>query len=180
MRTDYEQRLTTMTSLYQATQRELSDRERTIYDYEGKIEVYQSDLKVTKQDLAIRSKELENIHLAMNRMEKEYQLNLKKIDESSNAKLKRYENECNHKIQEEIQVYQLKIDVLEKELKEKQLQIEDEVLLKRKLEIEMITEKKKLSTTLQHALNQLQNSQNDSVDRVLIKNLIVRYFQQRR
>lgn len=128
----------------------------------------------------MRSKELENIHLAMNRMEKEYQLNLKKIDENWNEKIQKYGNEWINKLQEETQSYQKKIEVLQKDLKEKELQIEDEVLLKRKLEIEMITEKKKLSTTLQHALNQLQNSQNDSVDRILIKNLIVRYFQQRR
>lgn len=180
MRSDYETRLSSITSLYQSTHRQLSERERMIYDLESKLESNSSDLKVTQQELSSRLQELENLHHVISSMEKESNHALQRHEDLWKEKMSCLESELQVKFLNDSQVLQCKYHEQTQEIHRLQQQLEDEKLLKRKFEIEMISEKKKLHTTLQHALNQLQNSQNDSIDRLLIKNLILRYFQQKR
>ena len=58
--------------------------------------------------------------------------------------------------------------------------LDDEMLFRRKAEIDMNTEKRRMAKTLDSALKQLQNSREDVVDRALIANLIVNYFHRNR
>ena len=56
----------------------------------------------------------------------------------------------------------------------------DEALLRRKAELDMNAEKRRMQKTLEGAVAQLRNSQADVVDRTLISNLIISYFKRKR
>ncbi len=56
----------------------------------------------------------------------------------------------------------------------------DEQLLRRRMEIEIAAEKRKMQNALEAAITQLQNSQTDAVDRTLIANLLVSFFKRNR
>jgi len=59
--------------------------------------------------------------------------------------------------------------------------IETEMLLRRKMELDMKRERKKMELTLSTALNQVHNNNTeDMIDRTMIGNLIVSYIQRRR
>jgi hypothetical protein len=180
MRADYEPRLASITNLYQTAHRQCSDYERLIYDLEGRLESTQSDLKAAQQELSSRVRELENIHQVLHSLEREATHSRQRSEEQWSEKVLRLQGEWREKSAEETRDLQHQLLGLQEELSEARRLVEDERLLKRKIEIEMVSEKKKLHTTLQHALSQLQNSQNDSIDRLLIKNLLLRYFQQKR
>jgi hypothetical protein len=180
MRSDYETRLASITALYQTSHRQLSDNERTIYDLESRLESNQSDLKASQQELSSRVRELENLHQVIQSMDREAAHSRHRSEELWQDKIVLLQREWREKAEEESRELQRRLLVTQEELAEARRLLGDERLLKRKFEIEMVSEKKKLHTTLQHALSQLQNSQNDSIDRLLIKNLILRYFQQKR
>ena len=59
--------------------------------------------------------------------------------------------------------------------------IETEMLLRRKMELDMKRERKKMELTLSTALNQVHNNNTeDMIDRTMIGNLIVSYIQRPR
>lgn len=159
---------------------QLSERERALYDLDSKLESTLSDLKMTRQELSSRVKELENLHQVIQSMEREAAHQCQRLEEVWKQKHEQFDNEWKEKLGNEMKRSESEIHELRLLYEESQRQVEDEKLLKRKFEIEMSAEKKKLHLTLQHALSQLQNSQNDSIDRMLIKNLILKYFQQKR
>ena len=61
-----------------------------------------------------------------------------------------------------------------------ELHSSDQELYRRKAELEFNKEKKKLQQTLEKTLQQLNNSQQDVIDRKLMANLLVQYFKRRR
>jgi hypothetical protein len=70
----------------------------------------------------------------------------------------------------------------EEQQRRAQLAIEqqDRELLLRKAELDFHNERRKMQRTLESALSQLNNSQAEVIDRMLVGNLIVSYFQRRR
>jgi hypothetical protein len=180
MKMDSESQVTSLTHLYSNTHQQLSERERALYDLDSKLESTLSDLKMTRQELSSRVKELENLHQVIQSMEREATHQHQRHDELWKQKFEQFENDWREKLGMERKRSESEVRELKLKFEESQRQVEDEKLLKRKFEIEMSAEKKKLHLTLQHALSQLQNSQNDSIDRMLIKNLILKYFQQKR
>ena len=53
-------------------------------------------------------------------------------------------------------------------------------LTRRRLELEFNNEKKKMQSTLELTIHQLNNSQKDVIDKSLIANLVVSYFKKKR
>ena len=99
----------------------------------------------------------------------EHQRNLDMIEQEWLLKL---ENEKDF-FKQDIDFYKRQVEVCEEKC-------QDEMLLRRKLEIDTTTEKKKMHSTLEQALSKLQHSQEDTVDRTFVKNLVVTYFRQKR
>jgi hypothetical protein len=77
-------------------------------------------------------------------------------------------------------MYEKKLHESEKNYHVLEQQLSDEALKRRKFQYDMNMEKKRMQKTLEDALIQLKNSQEDVVDRTLISNLIVSYFQRKR
>jgi hypothetical protein len=180
LKTDSESQLTSLTSLSENSLAQLSDTQRCLYELEIQFESSSSELKLTKQELTSRLQELENLHQLIQSIETDATQQQRRCDEVWKLKTEKLEMALNEKFAEECQRSEAIQSELKLKLEESLRQVEDERLLRRKFEIEMSSEKKKLHLTLQHALSQLQNSQMDSIDRMLIKNLILRYFQQKR
>ena len=72
------------------------------------------------------------------------------------------------------------MEALRVKVKQQEEIINEDALHRRKMELDLIAEKKKMQRTLEDALRGLKNSQEDVVDRTLIANLIVSYFQRKR
>ena len=162
------------------TQQELSDANRTRYDVESQLEATISDFLIAKQDLSLKSAELENLHRVISGIEKEKTAAIKRSEEGFDERVKKLKQEWVTRLDELREEHEGNICMIRKQLEEAKLRIQDEELLRRKMELDMTAEKKKMHKTLENALSQLQNSQEDCVDRVLVKNLIVTYFQQKR
>ena len=162
------------------THKKLSEVERAHYELQSQLDLTTSDLKLSRQDMAIKNQELENLHSALENLDKEKLAILKRSEDAHSEKLTRLKkewvmrlDECRREQEESEVSYRKRINELEQKM-------DEEVLIRRKLEIDVSSEKRKMNKTLEHALKQLQSSQTDSVDRVLVKNLILTYFKQKR
>ena len=76
------------------------------------------------------------------------------------------------------------IIVLCKEENQRRLELEQSGqvadLIRRRLELEFNNEKKKMQSTLELTISQLNNSQKEVIDKSLIANLVVSYFKKKR
>jgi hypothetical protein len=165
---------------YELLQRKETENNRVRYELEGRIEVLRTEVKGYEQEAKLKKREIESLHRVMIEREKEIE---RERDRERDRERQLMEDKekvwCGIRDRERNENEE-KVKELHEIIQERDRSIEEEKILKRKMEIDMIAEKKRLQVMLQHALSQLQNSQNDSVDRILIKNLILRYFQQRR
>ena len=81
------------------------------------------------------------------------------------------------RIIEEVREWKQKLADAQDELHESKQRVEDEALLRRKAQIDLNNEKKKMQKSLEGTLAQLRNNQADVVDRALIANLVASYFE---
>lgn len=139
-----------------------------------------ADMSIIQHDLKQRNIELNNLHIALGQLQKERDDIIKRINSEQDKKIQNVIDDvkANYIIIEE----NYKKEIIDKDninhlLKEK---LEDESLLRRKAEIEFNNEKKKMQKTLETALIQIRNTDDDVVDRVLVTNLFVDYIQKRR
>ena len=58
--------------------------------------------------------------------------------------------------------------------------LQDAIILQRKAELDLQSEKRKMQKTVETAIIQMRNTQEDVVDRALVANLLVSYFKKRR
>jgi chromosome segregation ATPase len=163
-----------------AARRALAQREKECYDKDAELEVTRSDMLIARQELERRLVEVRNLQEAVSQVESEkafvtsrFQRDLaEKIDACKRA------NEA----ERGQTVAQLQAE-LETE-RERRLKLEgstqDYELFYRKAEMDFAQEKKKMQRTLEHALQQLNNSESQVIDRMLVANLIVSYFKRRR
>jgi len=161
---------------------QLASLEKECYDKDAALEALKADNLLTQQDLNIRTIELENLHAAIQQMQREKEVAIRRIHQDFECRL--------DKAREEERAMLLTKDALwrEKEAEFNSLRISmeqkctDQSLLRRKAEIDFNAEKRRMQKTLEGALIQLRNatSNDDVVDRQLIANLIVSYLKRRR
>ena len=113
-------------------------------------------------------------------MEQEKNNNKYHIQEQLNKALHKWELEKSIEIQQLQTMSTQKYQNLLEQYTKLQQQLEDEILIKKQLHINMNNEKQKLQKSIEHIIIQLQNSTKDVIDRTLISNLIVSYFQRNR
>lgn len=162
------------------TKRQLAQVERLKYQVESQLEGSVSDAMILRHDLSLRNQELENLHLALNNLEKDYAQKMRGIKNDHQAQIDALEQEWLQKSNDEKLFFSQDVEFYKAKVEEVEMKCQDEVLLRRKLEIDIDAEKRKLNKTLELALHKLQHSQEDVVDRTLVKNLVVTYFRQRR
>ena len=162
------------------TRRKLSHTEKAQYDLQAQLDATTSDLKISRQDMAVKTKELENVLSAIESLERDKVALLRRSEEVHSEKMARAQREWVSRLEEIRREHEEVEGSFRSRERELEMRLEEEVLLRRKMEMDVSVEKRKMNKTLEHALKQLQNSQADSVDRVLVKNLLLTYFKQKR
>ena len=113
-------------------------------------------------------------------MQKSQEFENKRLIDSYVQQMKSKQMEYELNINEIKENWQVKLDMQNEQKLALERKVDDEALLRRKAEIDMNTEKRRMAKTLDAALLQLNNSREDVVDRAMIANLIVNYFHRNR
>ena len=179
-KSSYETTIMELKSQLEDTKRQYAQVEVQKYEVESQLEASVSDVMIIRHDLSLRNQELENLHKALNNLEKEYENKMRVIKNENQSKIDLIEQEWLSKSNDEKEFLAQDIEFYKKKVEEVEEKCQDEILMRRKLEMDISAEKRKLNHTLEIALNKLQHSQEDTVDRTLVKNLVVTYFRQRR
>lgn len=173
-------RISTLESDVAGLRQQLATCEAEKYDVEARLEAARSDVMIARHDLSLRSQELENLHAAISSMEKEHEGRMRAARLDQQGKLEALEEEWARKLEGEKEFYLQDVEFYKQRVEEWEERVQDERLLRRKMEIEMSAEKSNMHNTLKEALDKLQHSQEDTVDRTLVKNLVVTYIRQKR
>lgn len=167
--------------------RELSQQQQTNlslekdkYDLEAKLEVLTTDLKLINKDLEQREIEIANLNSSIMYFEKEKENDRLKFRRDYENQLQIYRKRMDDDLESMETVWKEKIKQYEKSIKDLELRLQDEQLLRRKAEVDINQDRKRMQHTLNEALERLKNSQEDVVDRTLVANLIVSYFKRKR
>lgn len=154
--------------------------EKDLYAKSTSNDILQSELKMMKQDLTQRMEEVNNLQDAIEQIQADHKHELSHYKNLINEaqKLAQVQQEIKELKQRDELENQLKdLDLENKKLRE---QCEDQVLLRRQIELSFHQEKRKMQQSLEQLMAQMKNSTHDVIDRTLISNLIVSYFQRRR
>lgn len=156
--------------------------EKECYDKEAALEALKADNLLIQQDLDIRTVELENLHSAIQQMQRDKDVTIRRLNQDFESRLEQMRSEEKTLLMTKEALWAEK----EAEFKNIKTALEqtctDQTLLRRKAEMDFNTEKRRMQKSLEGALTQLRNatSNEDVVDRQLIANLIVSYFKRRR
>ena len=174
------QYLFTLEASHNALKSDHAILETAYYNKQQELINIQTDIKLLQYELQQKNIENNNIKLALDTLENEKNNNKYYIQDSINKAQQRWEQEKSSEIQQLQTLSTQKHQNLLEQYTKLQQKLEDEVLLKKQLHIDMNIEKQKLQKSIEHIITQLQNSTKDVIDRTLISNLIVSYFQRKR
>ena len=156
--------------------RRQGELEKANYDLTESQQTVQSDTLLMQQELEQRKLEINNLRDALQQLKREHSVWKSRNQEDIESKLDLQLKEHQIALLDVETSWRLKLGEQEESVKLAQQRLQDEALLRRKAEIDLANEKRKLKKTLDETLAQLRNSQEDVVDRALISNLIVAYF----
>jgi myosin heavy subunit len=154
--------------------------EKEKYDLEAKLDVMQADVKLINKDLEQRELEIANLNSTIRYFEKEKENHRLSVQREYENQLQSYRKRMDDDVESMELVWKEKIKQLEAKIKDLELKLQDEQLLRRKAEVDINHDRKRIQHTLNEALERLKNSQEDVVDRRLVANLIVSYFKRKR
>jgi hypothetical protein len=153
------------------------NKEKQLYDQIVQFDHLQSEYKLSKQEAHLLQQELSNLKDGISVLESDYKHKLY-IAKQQYLELQDKQQAI---IQEEIQNYEMKHQIMIQQWKEKwqdlQLMYDDALLVNRQQHVIYEQEKIKLQASLQQVITQFQNSTQDVIDRTLMSNLILSYFQ---
>lgn len=173
-------RLAQLEQQYGQASSRVAQLERELYEARSLCEAVKSDALLCKSDLNQRNIENQNLLRALEQLESERKDAVKRINDDYTARLEKSQRRLRAEVEE---VESMWSEKLRKEAESKQLlqqKCDEESLMRRKLEYDVNSERKKMQKTFETALAQMKNSQQDVVDRTLITNLLVSYFQRKR
>ncbi len=162
------------------TKRLLAALEITSYQKQSQLDICTSDLLLLRQDLELRSTEVRNLMEALSQVQREKTTEVLRAQDELEGRTEQLRRELEVRFQLAEAEWQAKMDAADQGRLEAVQRSEDEQLFRRKAEMDFQQEKRKVQATLESALQQLNNSQQDVVDRTLIANLLVSYFKRRR
>lgn len=161
-------------------QQEKLHYQRIAFDKEMALDVLKTDNLILKKDLQQRELELSNLYSTITHFDKEKDIHQKKLQEEYEKQIEIYRKRMDEDVESIESTWKSKYHEQEQKLKEYEIKLQDESLLRRKAEIDFNNDRKRMQQTLHDAVDQLRNSQNDVVDRALVANLLVSYFQRKR
>jgi hypothetical protein len=164
----------------ETTRRALAQREKDCYDHTAELEVTRSDILLVRQELERRQVEVSNLKDAIHQVESERDFYVSRAQRELAAKVEAARQQAESD-RSELEAH-LSQQLEEERAKRRTLEetAQDHELFHRKAELDFHKEKKKMQRTLESALAQLNNSEQQVIDRMLVANLIVNYFQRRR
>lgn len=170
----------TLERAYHEAKMRVSRLEKECYEKDSNLDRFHSDQLLLQKELGQREEEVKNLKNALRHLENEKSHELSKHLSDFKLKLKNMELH----FQEQLQTRENEwLQTLAEERKTQESlreRAEEAFLFRRKAEVEFSNERRKIQKTLEQAVAQLNNSQQDVVDRALIANLIVSYFQRKR
>jgi len=164
----------------ESTRRTLAQLEKDSYDKSAELEVTRSDIMLIRQELDRRQIEVSNLKEAIHQVESERDFYVSRAQRELAEKVEaaRQQSESDRTALQAQLMQQLEEERARRVKLEESAQ--DHELFHRKAELDFNKEKKKMQRTLENALAQLNNSQQQVIDRMLVANLIVQYFKRRR
>jgi chromosome segregation ATPase len=166
--------------LLEERDRETGKLLRENYELQSQYAACSSDLLIAQHDLNECSAELENMKIAVRNIEKEYEQKQRRLEQTYRDKNEAIKQEWIARLESERELFEESKSDLKTQLAEALRARDEEVLLRRKLDMEVAEEKRKMNVALERAIEQLNNSREDTVDRALVKNLLVSYFERHR
>ena len=167
-------------ALLDETKRRVALLDKSNYDTTTESDALRADMRLLQQELGSKSLEVSNFNTALQQLQKERDAWMRQSTEDKERQISsiREEFELHHKKNEA--TWLTRVDEQREAVALRSQDCQDESLLRRKAELELNAEKRRMQKTLQSALFQLQNSQEGVVDKTLIANLVVSYFQRKR
>lgn len=168
-------------SKYEVVKGQLSSVEKDCRAYKHDASVLTADNALLKSELKSQEVQYSNTRSVIANIEEDFKSKVAILEKQHNHE------QVNMKSKFESQCASFQEEMLEKEKKWKEEvsaldeKVETERLLRRKMELDINKERKKMEVTLSNALKQVNNTNlEELVDRTLIGNLIVSYIQRRR
>ena len=176
----FQQYLFTLEASHNTLKSDHAILETAYYNKQQELINIQTDIKLLQYELTQKNIENNNIKLALDTIENEKNNNKYHIQDALNKAQHKWEQEKLIEIQQLQTMSTQKIENLLEQYTKLQQNLDDEILLKKQLTINMNVEKQKFQKSIEHIIIQMQNSTKDVIDRTLISNLIVSYFQRNR
>ncbi|CAM6031412.1 unnamed protein product, partial [Sphagnum compactum] len=164
----------------EALRSDCSRLEKDLYEKQKEITTTRADMSLLQQENDQKNTECMNLKTALDQLTKARDQDKHSCKLQYLQLLQQKEAEMEQKLLEKEKSLELELQKLNEIKLTLEQNLSDEALLRRKAELDMNTEKRKMQKTLETALQQLQNSREDVVDRTLIANLIVSYFKRNR
>ena len=180
VRLESEKKINAQDQMIEDLRRLNSQLEQMRYENQISLEGALADTLLLRKDLSRSETELRNLKTAIQAFQAEkeqFQIRLS-IDKANIEESMKRHYMSEYAILED--KYKQINHAKQQELDQLLIQLEDEKLLRRKSEMDLQAEKMKMQRALEGALQQLHNTQEDTVDRALITNLVVTYFRRNR
>jgi hypothetical protein len=158
----------------------VAELDKAKYDLLEKQETMRSDTLLLQQELDQRRLETDNLHNTLQQVKREHVAWKGRSQDDVERKLDAQRKDHEAALLEFEASWRQKIGEQEELIRLGNQRCQDEALLRRKAEIDLNAEKRKMKKTLDDTLAQLRNSQADVVDRTLLANLLVSYFKRGR
>jgi hypothetical protein len=139
-----------------------------------------SDLQIVTHDYEESQVQIANMTRALEAVEKEFDGKARKLESQYRDKLERLNMDWLRRRDEDKEAMDAAVAAAKSEASICLVRLEEEALLRKKMQMEMSAEKQQMNGTLQRALNQMQHSSEDTVNRLLVRNLLVNYFERGR
>ncbi len=160
--------------------RQLSTLESSYYHKEAQLDIATSDLLLARQDLEQRVQEVRNLVEALSQAQRESKGEAGRVERELVERSRQIQLSYDEKSRRVEAEWRQRLEGAEVALRAAEQQSEDHQLFRRKAELDCNAEKRRVQKTLEGALEQLNNSQQDVIDRTLVANLLVSYFKRRR
>lgn len=183
LQTQYADLLAVNTQLEEAlleNKRSLAEKEQQCYDQLTTIDVLQAEQRLLQQEINLRTQEIDNLNDALAHIDREHATQLQSLRrqvQDTEASKETYAQQIAAQ-----QAEQWKIALVDAQRRTQALtqQYEDAELRHRQQQLQWSQEKQTMQRTLANTIESLQHSSRDVIDRTLMANLLVQYFQRKK
>lgn len=162
------------------TKRYLAGKEKQCYDQLTSLDVAQAEQRLMQQEINLRMQEINNLNDALAHIDAEHQGQLqalrRQIQDVNNAK----EEYAKSYASQQAEGWKKSLMEVQKHAQQLTRQLEDQELFHRQHLLQLNQEKQQMQKSLENAIQRLQNTSQDVIDRTLMANLFVQYFQRKK